>query len=410
MASLSHCPCEILEQILTDKELSPQDLSAISLTCHSLRPTAERLLYSAIDWTWTFDPKTEDEDPVHIILSPIVNLLRTIIQRPELGPLVKSFALRGDSVSTITHDFYDNPPDVPIPHAERVMLRTFIEALDCSDVNRKSYLMYGLRLGQMRALVALLLSRLPNLTYLFLGENVNRRGFMIRTMLGSVLLEKRMSSAEGFRHLRVVKHQLDKDIRHRKGSYNTNPVIFCQPALEHLTISMDNNETDNPVFSTECPAPDLRRLRSLDITVLRETGLAEILRLVTGLEKLSWEWHYAWSLSVTAVTDVVDLGAIVAALSPARETLTELSSSASTQSLPWPESGPSPPHIGMQGSVEGLAHLGKLSRLSLPICFLMGSMVPNGRSRMSACLPSNLESLTITFHLRKNYLFHESRH
>ena len=209
----------------------------------------------------------------------------------------------------------------------------------------------------------------------------------------------------GFRHLKTLEWTSVKDARYRKSRPNTLTMLpfLHLPALRSLSVSIDNLEGPGSLLTTGRKwfhGGELTQLRSLTITVLREAGLEEMLKLMPRLEKLSWERTFCSVIRPDNVADsvTVDLTRIIAALSPVRHTLKELTISTSTQTeeaaiYAYVPSPYRPPFARIAGSMQDLTSFDKLVKLTAPLCFLMGSMMCSKGYRDSVCLPKNIESL-----------------
>ena len=79
LVGFDKCPVEIIDQIVSD--LSLGDIKALQTTSKYLRTTTEYLLYKEI--TWVFHNPSSREAPIHL-------LLRSLLERPELGLLIHS--------------------------------------------------------------------------------------------------------------------------------------------------------------------------------------------------------------------------------------------------------------------------------------------------------------------------------
>jgi hypothetical protein len=255
---------------------------------------------------------------------------------------------------------------------------------------------HGLQDGAADAMVALLVTMLPDLASLHLGPNfaieTTRLGAMFRCALqmdgqtGSKTLPKFQSLSQVSLRRRL------RPWRHPEAN-NTADVLpfFSLPSIQDLSISIDNPKSwpfDLHVSGVV----------SMQLFTLRETYLAKLLAPLSALQKLHWQCHYQENIDSHASKPFIDLNTLVKALHNLRKTLVELSIEAS--SAPDVLRGEyEPPEFQVKGSLEGLQSLEHLKSLSLPWSFLFGSspdVAVANASSMTEVLPRNLEALTLT--------------
>lgn len=387
--SLLDCPTEVVGPIL--KSLSTDDLHAACLVCRHLRLLTEPYLYAKFESTWTF---TWPQQPPHPFpmnskIPPIIHFLRSIVNRPQLAAFVNVVILKGDSLSGIFHRFRGKPPTLPVMGVD---LGAFVKLIENIDVPFGDTWIKALCWGTMDAFVALLLSQVSNLKWLFLGENFLRDSQFVSMVFRSALSEVMPRSPIKFDYLLDVEFELAKDMRHRKDSWNTEDVLplFYLPSAQHITASIDNPHQF--VWPAAHP-PIASRLTSLEVSMLREVYLGQLLSVTKGLSKLRWEWYYCPEIRSDTVNTILDLDKIIADFSYVKETLTDLTITADCVGA---QSDIEVPQLHMRGSFAAIANFDMLKRLEVPFPFLVGSLSPVGSQPLQRCLPRNLEYLTIT--------------
>lgn len=272
-------PTDILLSIFAP--LPPTTLRELCLVNTDLRALAEPFLYSSIHWTWV-----ESQTP------PITSLLRTILQRPQLVIFVQSITLDRATFKRDRHQFRLESPKLVVSEDD---LGALIDCINSINVPFGEVWIQEIRSGTMDAFVALLLSRLPRLRRLRLGENFTREsrlvGMMLRSTLCEQLADGRLPSFEYLKDASAVYFPLGIDILSYTDARNTADVlpIFYLPSVEHITASIDNPDTF--MWPTRQP-PSLLRLVSVDLTMIREEHLGQVLSATSRLQKLQWDWYY----------------------------------------------------------------------------------------------------------------------
>ncbi|PNY28622.1 Uncharacterized protein TCAP_01444 [Tolypocladium capitatum] len=376
MTSLLDWPTELQLSILD--LLSFTDLLSMSVVDKHFRILTEPLLYSKIEITWA-----RERTP------PITLLLRSILDRPELSGHICSLRLDGEGFTKKNHEI-NEPPALPVT---TLPISKASEIIHSTGVPQAKLWVDELQSGTVDAIVALLLSMLPNLTFLHIGPNFALESRLLGKMLRCALCE---SSEEyrlpAFRSLHdVTLSRRTNEYRHRNIS-NTADVLpfFYLLDVRCLSISIDN--PTEFVWPVHAPTPS--SLTSLELCRLRETRLEPLLSVLNGLQKLHWHWYYQPDLDRDVSKHVIELDTMAEALCHVGDTLTDLTIVAET--CPELSAGCyEPPELEMRGSLGGLAHLGQLRRLCLPWAFLMG-FSPSAGKQLGDALPENLELLILT--------------
>lgn len=383
--SLPDCPAEVLRAIF--ESVSRADLQSLCLSCRAIRPHAEALLYSRVDLVWL------DEIP------PILPLLRTILARPDLAEHVKTVDLGGDltqAVPGFTH--YSTLPRLQVSPAELERPIAFVEALGLPS---GSNWVEELRSGVMDAFVAVFLSQLCNLQTLAISGNFSRHVYFVGEVFRSALCRFRGRGLPYFEYLREVsiRKLKDPDGNGNGLTRNTESLLplFYLPAVEDMTLAFDNplSKSRNDFAPLEWPGPERpvpSRLKSLNLTLVREPYLGQLLSVTTELESLTWEWYYEEYWLDNIIKPVVDLDHIINALSHLRDSLKCLTISALTTRG---RSDIEEPLIDVTGSLQALSEFSALRKLQIPLPFLAASLSPHRARPLASSLPRNLDYLII---------------
>ena len=272
MVQLGDCPNEIQLSILG--LLSSADLLSMCMIGKQLHDLPESLLYSAVDMKWTKE-----------YIPPITLLLRSILDRPELGYHVHTLHLDGGEFKTCIE------MDDPL-HQIPVAALQIDKALVMVQHNRvprhkAKFWMAELQSGTMEAIVAVLLSILPNLRTLHLEPNFTVKTTFLVIMLRSALCKlSEDHSASRFQNLNCVTFDSKAHLNCPRVNKNTADVLpfFYLPKIQHLIISIDN--TTEFVWAVDTPHPS--SLRYLKLYKLREMHLEPLLLTLSGLQSLHW--------------------------------------------------------------------------------------------------------------------------
>jgi hypothetical protein len=377
---IASCPADILLLVLELQ--SPAEWRTLCLVNRHFRAIAEPLLYSKIQWSWK-DPKNPP---------PIVPFLRTIISRPELAAQVTNIQLEGQTLSNFGST--SSISSIPLSGAE---LDREIEFIQRTGVSYSESWIQQLRKGVTDALIALLLAQLPNLRQLDLRPVFVQRSTLIGMVLSSAVCEPGVYRFPDFSHLRDVwalsRVGWDR-AREAENIQNTPDFLpfFYLPNIERMSVSIRSSATFKwPIAYL----PDPSRLKSLQLSSIREAHLIGILSVTKSLEKLSWKWYYDYGLDDEFNKPIVDLDRIASALSQIPPTLTELNISADIGiggNDCWY------PGISIKGSLHKMADLHHVKRRQIPLAFLVG-FVQDTTKLLQDRMPRNLEFLTLTYDL-----------
>lgn len=365
---------------------SPAEWRTLCLVNRQFRAIAERLLYSKIQWSW----RNHENPP------PIVPFLWTIISRPELAAHIRKIQLEGRYLSN-----YGSSSSIASIPVSGAALDKGIEFIQRTGVPYSDFWIQQLRKSVLDALMALLLAQLPNLRQLDLGPVFLQRSTLIGMVLSSAVCEPGVYQLPDFPHLMDVSvlSRFGWDRAREKEKIQNTPdflPLFYLPNLERMSVSIRSSTTFK--WPIAC-LPDPSRLKSLELSSIREAHLIDILSVTKSLEKLSWMWYYDFGLSygVDGLFNqpIVNLDQIGSALSQIPPSLKELNISAEVGmggNDSWY------PGVSIKGSLHQLADLDHVKRLKIPLAFLVGFAQDTSKTLQDK-MPKNLEFLTLTYDL-----------
>ncbi|KAM3532839.1 hypothetical protein MY4038_003845 [Beauveria bassiana] len=370
---LKDWPNELLLSFLNLLPLT--DLLSMIKVCKSIYAVSLPLVYSTIETTWALGRTP-----------PVVLLLRSLVERPELADHVRDLRLEGNGVPGRPE--LRELPAFPIDSS---LLSKAAKIIQSTKVPFADLWIHELQSGTVDAIVALLLAMLPNLTSLFLGPNFTVRSRLWGGMLQCALC-KPQKTLPAYKNLRHVTSKFRAKEYFYTDICNAADVLplFYLPSIEDLSISIDN-PAEFTWPASHAPSPSII---SLDIYRLRESRLGPVLSVLKALQKLHWHWSYQPDLDEDVSKGVVRLDTAAAALDEVADTLTDLTITAMTRPN-YSVGDYDPPPLEIQASLDGLSRLRKLKNLSLPWAFLMGfSKSPT--KRLLSALPPSLEVLRLT--------------
>ncbi|RSL44969.1 hypothetical protein CEP54_014477 [Fusarium duplospermum] len=388
--SILKSPREVQLAIL---ELLPlSDLIALSTTSKDARHKVEPLIYSDIRIIRELHGRP-----------PIMLLLRTILDRPELGSYVRRLDLGGEEFGVPpSRSFRPRPPVpqmVPLP-TERLsqVARNYSSSLELIN----SWI-HEAESGSSDALAAFLIGLLPNLAWLYSSYDwtveIKYVGLVFRSAVRGISGDSFPPRLPTYESLRRVELKLPSgfDESEYMDIGYIDPVntldaltLFYLPNIEHISVCIDN-----PIeFSWPLPTPPNSTLSSLELGRLREIRLEPLLSTLANLRKLRYDWFYCHPVDRQVSGPIVRLDTMAAALATLSDTLTELEITAETPcALSWGDDFP--PTFTLQGSLSQISQLRKLRRLHLPWVFVMGMPAsPNGRIDLN--IPPDVEDLAFT--------------
>ncbi|KAF4464696.1 hypothetical protein FALBO_8466 [Fusarium albosuccineum] len=381
-ASLLDCPKEV--QLAIAEYLAPSDLVILSRASQGLHRLAEPLIYSAIEVSWTLQCHP-----------PVTQLLRTLLEKPEIASRVRRLDLCGHG---LTNEFGDLEKSDILPSTVPLPIGKLSEAVKNIEVSKTADTWIDkVQLGATDAVVALLISLMPSLEWLSLSANWTNETRFLGTMFRSALCDthKDASNHQPTRFVSLKHVSLSPAIDTEKHLDPENTAdalaLFYLPKIQHLSVSIDNPTR----FSWPSSAPpNPKFLSSLELHRIRESRILPILSVTEGLKKLRYNWIYRGDLDSEVSSRIVRLDMMATAFAKASNSLEELEIHAET--LPAASEGEyEPPEVTLQGSLTQLSKMHRLKRLYVPWGFLIGSDDYATTGRIGPALPPSLEHLTL---------------
>ncbi|CAG9998459.1 unnamed protein product [Clonostachys byssicola] len=400
--TMQDCPRELQLAIFT--LLPSGDLLSLSLVSKNLHGFVEPLLVADIHLEWKKQPDHK--------LPPVAALLRTLLERPYLGQHCLKLRLTGMGFKTHPRGTDEEPPALPVSVLPLPAAAEHIRVIEAPGADNW---LEELQAGAVDALVALLISMLPNLISLELGPNFTLESACLGKFLrhATTCVGNRSRWLPKFPSLKhVVFAGRTNEFRHCDFN-NAADVLpfFYLPSLQTMSVSIDNPVTWTWPHSDSAMPLLTSSLTSLELFRLRETRLEHLLTPLKSLKKLHWHWFYQEHLDSHASTDIVALDVMAHALCQVHGTLMELTIEADTEANEL-YGEYEDPDVQTRGSLRGLAQLAQLKLLRIPWAFLIGlspEEAPGKITHLGASLPSGLEVLVLTGELLsvENFDWHD---
>ncbi|KAJ3532877.1 hypothetical protein NM208_g8241 [Fusarium decemcellulare] len=378
--SLSHCPNEV--QLACIKLLALPNLAAVSMVSQSLRRLSFPLLYAHIQMEWS---------PGHH--PRLMLLLRSLLESPQLCSHVLSLKLDGQSSITESGTPKELPRIVALPGMElsQAITRTGVPQDVADSWTSKT------QEGVPDAVVALVVSMLPNLASLSLQTNWSVESHYLGHVLRSVLCTSGPDTIQHelptFQALRNVSVEQRSPLDERPDYKNSADMLalFYLPNIQTLSVSIDN-----PVRfawpSEQPPVPS--KLTSLRLERLRECYLEPVLSALTNLQTLRYDWFHRGDIDREISDNVVRLGLMASPMAK-HKTLRNLEITGLT--MPefrhgsWDDLS-----FALQGSLTALSQVPQLESLTIPWVFIGGLDLQFSPGRIGSALPPSLEYLALS--------------
>ncbi|CAH0023884.1 unnamed protein product [Clonostachys rhizophaga] len=325
-ANISDAPDEIMDHIMSF--VPRRGLVNLCLVNKSLRSYAEPFLYSTIALKWT-----ENRPP------PIINLLQTLLRRPELLALVQSY--------------------IPIIEDLR---------LPFTDL-----WVQKLRAAHVDAFAALLIAQAYNIRRLIIVDSFLRSS----DFLAKLLRHGALGQPPKWRRLEQLAFfgpYVDQRSEVAQAS-------FCLSTVTELAVSFG----DLQVLHWPACEPRLDHLTSLDVDSNCATLMAGVLARTRCLKSLSWEWEYYPEAAT------VDFDEIIAALSHVKATLESLRL---RMEFPHHWRLYDEPNLIASGSLRPLLDFDGITKLDVPLMALTGFGAE--ATSLVSSLPRNVEELSLS--------------
>lgn len=380
-------------------ESSKNDLFSLSTVSNRFHVLLEPQIYHKIEWSWEKDS-----------IPPISRLLRSILGRPELASHIQHMKLTAETFHLPPFRM-KLPPAIPVPEVE---LKKIIATVEESKVPNAELWITMLRGGPdlvpidvnpkgnrtvlvtMDALLAVLLSQLPNLVSLCLGPNFTKEATVLGSMFKHALYEPNVYGFSKFEKLEEVQFSPRIDIEKewgRKGN-DKRPnnslcplTFFYAPVIQHITATIEEPK----VFEWPISPPALSTLTSLDITLLREDTLGHILSRCHKLQSLSYRWF--GDADCRQPRPVLSCPNLNSSLLSVKGTLKTLMLSGYIAVWEW-DCGQIPP-TGMDSTLTVLPKFTQLEELEVPMIFLLG-WDPEDKIKLGDVLPKTIRQLTLS--------------
>ncbi|KAK7181480.1 hypothetical protein DPSP01_012487 [Paraphaeosphaeria sporulosa] len=406
MASFHACPRELTDSIL--EQVSTCDLAALSLTSKKLHAAATPLLYSRINFSiYRDNPR------------PLIHLCRSIFQNPELAIYIKSVRLRDGEpeIQKLFQHPYNHqsrtPKASPPQPTDEDGLPEFVSFIAGSGLSYADFWIEKLRVGDLNACVALLLSKLPKLTTFRVGyavaladlegleygrkppETAGESQFLGK-IFQSAAFDKSNHGISRFQHLQDVffPGPLENDPGRNPEFSNPRDVmaLLSLPSIRSLS-GWCLNPSSFP-FTWPAGPPNLSHLTSLSMSFVHVDFLAQILERTLNLKKLSWEWKYIADIDPLN-TDTIDLDRFVEAIKPCQDTLEDLTIDC-INTVAWDDYERR--YINLRGSLHGLDRFANIKRFKAPFTLLLPDWddEPKESTRLEDSMPPNVEVVTVT--------------
>ncbi|CAG9948596.1 unnamed protein product [Clonostachys rosea f. rosea IK726] len=286
----SNLPNEILDRGLSD--IPTSDLTKLCLVSKSLRRAAEPFLYSDVTFRWSDG-----------ITPPIVPLLRTLFERPELVALIDTVTLQESLLSNSRR---------PRLNTTQTPVHQFLEAIDQSQVPYRTDWILGLYTGQMNAIAVLLISNLARTTRLVIDHNIiSGHDFVVQVLRSNIF-----DQLPGFKRLERIRYakNLDHPLSERNEMFKNVLSLFYVPTVMHIVATNSNPK----IFRWPRAEPNSDYLVSLDIRWPIEQFLAKILTRTRNLKSLSWKWIYCDNINADPETTFLNFSRIKKTVLPVR--------------------------------------------------------------------------------------------
>ncbi|CAH0000184.1 unnamed protein product [Clonostachys byssicola] len=352
----SDTPAEIIDHVMSFVPRS--GLINLCLVNKSLRSYAEPFLYSTVVFEYA-----ENWQP------PIINLLQTLLRRPELLAYIRTLALGGnDRAETKLYSLK--------PIGYRV--QSYMPIIERLRLPVTNLWVRRLREAHVDAFAALLIAQAPNIRRLTIADNWLRSPDLLTQLLrhgalGQPPMWKRLEQLVFFAPFVVQ-------------TPDVAMTTFYLSTVTDLAVSLG----DMQVLPWPTAEPDLDHLISLDVT-LRDvmsncaTMVAGLLARTRCLKSLYLEWEYYPDATG------MDFEEIVPALPPVKATLESLRLRMEF-SRHWRLRDD--PNMTPNGSLGSLLDFDRITRFEVPLVALAGCGV-DAKSLIPS-IPRNVEELSLS--------------
>lgn len=347
----SDVPGEIIDHIISF--IPRPGLVNLCRVNKSLRSYAEPFLYSTIVLEWT-----ENRPP------PIINLLQTLLRRPELLAFVRTLALHGEGQLNVR---------LPSLEPTGYRVQSYIPIIEKLRLPFTDLWVQRLRAANVDAFAALLIAQAYNIRRLIIVDNFLRSP----NFLAQLLRHGALGQPPKWRRL----EQLVFFAPYVDQESEVAQAPFCLSTVTELAVSFG----DLQVLRWPAGEPHLDHLTSLDVNSNCATLMAGVLARTRCLKCLSWEWEYYPEAAT------VDLDEIIAALSHVKATLESLRLRMEF-SHHWRLYDE--PNLIASGSLRPLLDFDGITKLDVPLVALTGFGAE--ATSLVSSLPRNVEELSLS--------------
>ncbi|VUC28452.1 unnamed protein product [Clonostachys rosea] len=350
----SHVPTEIINNIM--KRLRRPSLVDLCLVNKSLRSHAEPFLYSTVVFQW-----------IGTRLPPIINLLQTLLRRPELLAFIRTVILKGSDSREIR---------LPNIRASESRIQHYMPIIQKLNLPLTDVWVQKLREGHMDAFVALLIAQASKMRRLIIVDNFLRSPDFIAQVLQCGALSQppiweRLEQLVFFTPFVAQRPE-------------TALAPFYPSTVTQLVVSLG----DMQLRGWPARELDLDRLTSLDINSSCTPLMAGLLARTRCLKSLSWEWEYSPGFAGI----VVDLDKIIAAFSQVKATLESLRLRVDI-SQRWSANDEPELNVIFE-SMTPLIDFEKITKLDVPLLVLTG--FGDEAESLVRSIPRNVEELSLS--------------
>ncbi|MCJ1293437.1 hypothetical protein MMC34_004992 [Xylographa carneopallida] len=406
MAKLMALPIELMLHVFGYLDVA--EFVALSSTHTSLCSVAQPLLYREIKGTWYYRGPPEIEGTAYSSGPPdpsIYLLLRTLVERPELGAHVEHLTFEGQP--QIRYLWSETEDAISFRRDDRSPLIELMYELEASPLEEWIRLLDG---GSLDVFVALLLSRLSNLKYLRLGFHFQINVPCTMAVLREGLIwfdSKDAPSKITFRQLREVSFCQDMiDRRWQRlcnllpnGTIPSNPVhrddlepLLFSSAIHKLTLWLEG-EPDLS-WPVQRSSPSNLKILILHHSEIRENTLNSVLSQLQGLEDLEYHYHGSDKDELEQNKQFpLDCVLLSEALAQVKNTIKRVKISANSKNNFWREPRPD---WRISDHLESFGEYRHLRSLTVPLVMFLGWSPVMSEAELVKALPASLEGICLT--------------
>ncbi|KAF9771232.1 hypothetical protein IL306_011150 [Fusarium sp. DS 682] len=382
---LLDCPVEV--QLVILSFLPKEDLVFMCLMNKHLRNITQPLLHKELDISCPPGNPT-----------PLILIIRTLLERPDLADEVQDLRLDGYAFPPRRVDCMPITPVISL--TLKGNMKKAIDFMINSGLQFADVWAADFEKGQIDSVVTLLLALLPKVRKIFFGEDFCVELHFIRLLLDSQRRIKPNSKLHKFEHLRhvTVRNEMATHYHHHLDFADSFRSFFHLSGLETLTISGDFPENlSRRQLMTFAP---MMRLGHLGLTRIGEAELEQILPLGPNLKSLryTYTWHPR-NVDFHAQTLTLNLNTLRNSLECHRRQLERLNIVATDDTrvrdhdVIWP--------LGLQGGPLNLHDFSSLRTLSVPWMFLTGPSKGDHTLALRYSVPKTVVTLCLTEDLHR---------